>query len=204
MLTHLKLPFCFDPRLLQAELEHLSPGDWVPHFNTSIYEGEWSGVALRSAGKGLLSIYSDPSPTAQFTDTEILARCPYYREVLNTFQCPLTSARLLNLKARSSIAEHSDFSLGYEDGEVRLHVPIVTNPAVAFFVEGQRVVMAEGDCWYINVNHKHRVDNTSDTDRIHLVIDCVVNDWLAGFFPAELEQARQARPSWMSNLNASR
>jgi hypothetical protein len=203
MLTHLKLPFHFDPGLLQADLEHLSPGDWVPHFNTSIYEGEWSGVALRAAGAGRLSIYPDPSATAQFADTEILARCPYYREVLKSFACPLTSARLLNLKARSSIAEHRDFGLGYEDGEARLHIPIVTNPAVAFFVEGLRVVMAEGECWYIDVNQKHRVDNTSDTDRIHLVIDCVVDHWLAGFFPAELEQARQARQS-MSNLNVSR
>jgi len=33
------------------------------------------------------------------------------------------------------------------------------------------------------VNLKHRVDNQSTTDRIHLVIDCVVNEWLAAFFP---------------------
>ena len=44
--------------------------------------------------------------------------------------------------------------------------------------------MAEGECWYVNVNLKHWVENQSATDRIHLVIDCVVDDWLAGCFSA--------------------
>jgi hypothetical protein len=38
--------------------------------------------------------------------------------------------------------------------------------------------MNEGELWYLNVNQPHHVTNRSTTDRIHLVIDCVVNDWL--------------------------
>jgi len=102
--------------------------------------------------------------------------------VLALLHCPLTAVRLLRLKAGSSIREHSDYRLGYEDGEVRLHIPVVTNPDVNFFLAGQRLSMQEGECWYLNVNLPHRVDNQSTTDRIHLVIDCVVNDWLAEFF----------------------
>src|SRR5262249_11699756 len=61
----------------------------------------------------------------------------------------------------------------------------VTDADVAFFVDGGRVPMEAGECWYLNVNLPHRVDNRSQTDRIHLVIDCVVDDWLAGYFPPE-------------------
>jgi hypothetical protein len=33
---------------------------------------------------------------------------------------------------------------------------------------------------------KHRVENQSKTDRVHLVIDGYVNDWLREFFPPEM------------------
>ena len=45
--------------------------------------------------------------------------------------------------------------------------------------------MREGETWYFNVNFFHSVTNNSPLDRIHLVIDCVVNDWLRAFFPLE-------------------
>ena len=182
MFTSLKLPFRFDPERLTADLGLIAADEWVAHFNKGIYEGDWSGVALRSVGGKAMQLYPDPTATERFADTETLGRCPYYREVLAAFQCPLTSARLLRLRAGSSIAEHRDYRLGYEDGEVRLHVPIVTDPEVAFFLAGERVPMAAGECWYLNVNLPHRVENRSRIDRIHLVIDCVVNEWLTALF----------------------
>lgn len=192
MIKSLQLPFRFDPHLLQAELNMIEPGEWIDHFNQSIYEGNWSGVALRSVAGKPMSLYPDPTATGSFTDTEILSRCPYYQAVLATFRCPLTSVRLLRLQAGSSIRPHRDYRLGYEDGEVRLHIPVITNPAVAFFLDGERVLMAEGECWYVNVNLKHWVENQSATDRIHLVIDCVVDDWLAGYFGAVAPSADAA------------
>jgi len=178
MVTSLKLPFQFDPVRLTADLGRIAAEEWVPHFNKSIYEGDWSGVALRSVGGKAMQLYPDPTATDRFADTETLGRCLYYQEVLVTLQCPLTSVRLLRLQAGSSIAEHCDYRLGYEDGEVRIHVPIVTDQDVAFFLAGERVPLAVGECWYLNVNLPHRVENRSRIDRIHLVIDCVVNEWL--------------------------
>ena len=192
MLATIKFPFSCEPLRLQADLTPVRPGEWMRRFSPWIYEGDWSGAARRSGGGQPRQIYPDPTATDRFADTEILARCAYYRDVLDTFQCPLTSVRLLKLKARSSIREHRDYKLGLEDGELRLHVPIVTNPAVAFFLAGERVPMAAGDCWYLNVNLPHRVDNQSDTDRVHLVIDCVLNDWLWQFFPTEAKPAQPA------------
>ncbi len=192
ILASLQFPFRFDPDRLKADLERIQPEEWTPHFNTNIYEGEWSGVALRSIAGHALQLYPDPTATGGYSDTEILRRCHYYQEVLATFDCPLTSVRLLKLKARSNIREHRDYKLGYEDGEMRIHIPIVTNPAVAFFVNGERVPMQEGETWYVDVNLPHRVDNESDTDRIHLVVDCVVDDWLESFLPVTAMASRAA------------
>ena len=107
-------------------------------------------------------------------------------EMLAAFHCPLTSVRLLRLAARSNIREHKDYNLGFEDGEMRIHVPVLTNLDVAFFLAGERVIMQEGEAWYLDLNLAHRVENQSDTDRIHLVIDCFVNDWVRELFPPEM------------------
>ena len=177
-----RLPLRFDPARLQADLGAIAPGEWLPHFNKREHDGGWSGVALRSVA-GRPALYPDPTARGGFADTELLARCGYVREILATFRCPLTSVRLLKLAAGSVIREHRDLNLGFEDGEVRLHVPITTHPDVAFFLAGERVAMAEGECWYLDFNLPHRVENRAPIDRIHLVIDCVLNDWLRGYFP---------------------
>ena len=88
------------------------------------------------------------------------------------------SVRLLNLAAGAIIQEHRDHGLAYEQGEARLHIPVHTNEHVSFYVNGELVPMAEGSCWYINANLPHRVANEGKADRIHLVVDCLVNDWL--------------------------
>jgi len=194
MLSHVRLPFRFDVGQLQAEVASL-PGDaWVAHYNTRDYEGDWTGVALRSSGGRDGWLLPAPPGGAPYADTPTLGRLPYLASVLSTFECPLENARLLKLHAGSSILEHSDHTLGYADGLVRLHVPIVTNADVAFYLEGERMPMEQGECWYLDLNRPHRVDNRSDQDRVHLVIDCVVDDWLAGVFADEGFVAPVARP----------
>jgi hypothetical protein len=172
----LKLPLVFDSTRLKADLNGILDGEYIPHFNTRYYEGDWSVVPLRSIDGAANQIYPDPTKNT-FADTPLLARCTYIKEVLATFQCDLLSARFLRLATGSTIKEHRDYNLSLEDGEARLHIPVTTNPEVEFFLNDERVVMNEGECWYLNLNLKHRVANRGTTDRVHLVVDCVVNDW---------------------------
>lgn len=69
---------------------------------------------------------------------------------------------------------------------------MVTSPEVEFYVAGQRVVLSGGEAWYIDFNLPHRLYNGGSADRIHLVIDCVVNDWMRSlFFAQNFEQFRK-------------
>ena len=174
-----QLPLTFDAARLQADVARIPAGEWIPHFNSRYHEGGWSGVALRAIAGTKGRLYSDPGAAQDaYADTPLLARCPGVREALAAFQCPLRSVRLLKISAGSGIREHTDYNLGYEDGEIRLHVPITTNPGVAFYLDGRRLVMSAGECWYLNFNLPHRVHNGGATDRIHLVIDCAVDEWV--------------------------
>jgi len=182
--SSVKLPLRFDPGKLKEDAARIGEAEWVPHYNQAIYEGEWSGIALRSAAGTPVTLYPDPNATA-FADTEILSRCPYIQEVLNSFHCPMTSVRILRLRPGATMAEHCDYKLGYEDGEIRIHIPIQTAKEVEFFLDGIQVSMQEGEAWYLNFNLPHRVKNGSSSDRLHLVMDCTVNDWLT----AQLQDA---------------
>jgi quercetin dioxygenase-like cupin family protein len=112
-----------------------------------------------------------------------LKRCAHVPEVLNTFNCELETVRFLRLGAGARIREHRDHKLAIEDGVARVHIPVVTNPKVEFFLDDTRLEMLSGEAWYLNFNLKHRVENNSTDDRVHLVIDCIVNDWFLSLFP---------------------
>jgi hypothetical protein len=184
MLSRTRLPFSFDPAPLRAEADALPAEAWIPHFNTSNYEGDWSGVALRSAGGRELQIVPYSANGEQFADTPTLTRCPHLRAVLDRFQCKLLSVRLLRLGPGALIREHSDPKLGYDDGEVRIHVPLSTNPEVAFMHDGTRVDMEAGEAWYMDLTLPHAVRNDGTSPRIHLLLDCVLDDWLRGVLGA--------------------
>lgn len=178
MTSSRKLPLSFDPEPLKADLENIPAGEWMPHFNQSYFEGEWSGVALRAVEGALVPLLPDPTGQGRYADTELLGRCTHLRAAVAAFRCPLRAVRLLRLTAGSRIREHRDYDLAVEDGEIRIHVPILTNSGVRFYLAGEPLALGEGESWYINFNLPHRVENLGDTDRVHLVLDCGVNDWM--------------------------
>ncbi|KSB90176.1 aspartyl beta-hydroxylase [Caulobacter vibrioides] len=185
----LKLPFAFDPARLRADLTALAASaDWIAHFVKQNYEGDWSVIPLRAqagATHPVMMIYSDPGATA-FEDTPFLAPCPYFREVIAAFPFQATSARLMKLAPGSVIKTHHDEDLDAGSLLVRFHVPVVTNPDVDFRLNGRRVVMEAGSAWYLKLTDPHSVANHGTEDRVHLVIDGYVNDWVRGLFAEEI------------------
>ena len=171
-----RLPLRFDVGGLQTDLAGLVAGEWAAHFNGGYHDGGWTGIGLRTVGGDAKSLY--PRPDADYADTPLLARCPHIRAALAELRAPLHAVRLLRLAAGAVIREHCDDRLSLADGAARLHVPIATNPGVEFYLDGVRLPMAEGECWYVDFSLPHRVQNLGATDRIHLVVDCAVSDWL--------------------------
>jgi hypothetical protein len=183
MLISYKLPLAFDAELLKADLERILVAEWKAHFNKGYYQGEWKGLALCSTTGRTNQLYTPMEDTRDASDTVILERCSYFRRVLAAFECPIRAARLLSLSPGSKILEHRDYFLGIEDGLIRIHIPVTTDARVEFFVDNRRLVMMEGEAWYIDFSLPHRVNNVSDKDRVHLVIDCRVNGWLEEMIP---------------------
>ncbi|WP_416773393.1 aspartyl/asparaginyl beta-hydroxylase domain-containing protein [Pseudomonas sp. RHF3.3-3] len=161
------------PPLLQA-LARIPEAAWKPHFNTGYYDGDWSGVALISPAdaRGELSHGAGVA----------VEREPWLRDA--TWACALDlplsirSARLLRLGPGGRIHEHRDYDLGAPDADRRLHIPLLSPPGVDFMLDGQRIPMNAGECWFLDLARPHSVDNWGEGERIHLVLDCRPEAWL--------------------------
>jgi hypothetical protein len=177
----LRLPLSFDAGRLKADLDALADMEWIGHFVTQNYDGDWSVLPLRGpagATHPVKMIYPDPT-AVDFDDGPALAWVPYIRQVLESFACPLHCVRLMRLTPGSIIKPHRDHDLEFESGAARIHIPITTNPGVEFLLNGTPVAMDLGSAWYLRLSDIHSAANRGTSDRVHLVIDAAANDWLA-------------------------
>jgi hypothetical protein len=53
----------------------------------------------------------------------------------------------------------------------KIHVPLLTNDRVTFFVDGIGYRMPEGEAYEVNNMGVHAVENAGDSDRIHLIFE---------------------------------
>ncbi|RYF90235.1 MAG: aspartyl/asparaginyl beta-hydroxylase domain-containing protein [Chitinophagaceae bacterium] len=161
----------------------LQAGLWKDHYNRSNYEGSWSTLQLRSVDGSLnnnTAIHAGAENI--FKDTPLMEKCAYIKQVVDFFKIEKTAVRLMKLNAGAVIKPHSDPGLNFEEGELRLHIPVITNDQLFFYLQEERLQMEEGTAWYMNLSLQHSVRNEGKTDRVHLVIDGIVNDWLKAYF----------------------
>jgi Aspartyl/Asparaginyl beta-hydroxylase len=134
---YLKLPLRFNVPRLREDLRTADEFAWVAHFNANAYDEGWSCLPLRSVGGQLGHVI--PIDGLPYQDTEIMARCPYFQEVLAQLPCTVTSVRLMALEPGAQILPHRDKKTSLEDGITRLHLPIQTTPEVLFCIDGEEV-----------------------------------------------------------------
>ncbi|MCW3070466.1 MAG: hypothetical protein JWO44_356 [Bacteroidetes bacterium] len=170
-----------DAQKLTADLHTCLHRQWKEHFNTRDYSGSWTAIALRSQSGNAQDITANVSELP-FMDTALLNECSYFKSILDQFQFEKETVRLLRLQPGSVIKEHRDHGLGYRFGEFRLHIPIITDAAVEFIVDGKNIPMKRGECWYADFDLPHSVKNDSERERVHLVIDGKRNEWTDELF----------------------
>jgi len=157
-----RLPYSFDPTQLQRELDQFESGDWMEHPNKM--EGNLAIPLISLNGQNNNDFSGRMLPTAH------LQRCEYMQQSMASFNEVLARSRLMRLNAGCQVAPHVDFNYHWYS-RVRIHIPIVTNPDVIFHCGDQKIHMQAGECWIFDSWRRHKVVNSSDQDRVHLVID---------------------------------
>lgn len=177
-----KLPFNFDTSKLKQDLDTCLNFDFLQNYIPANYNGKNYILPLRSIDGKLNAPAALPGQQNRYRDTLVLEKCSYFREISNLFLCDKEAIRLMNLPPGAYVNTHTDHDCGYEDGLFRVHIPITTNNDVHFVLNDKRIIMNSGDVWYTNVNLPHSVANKGKTNRVHLVMDCIRNDWSDDLF----------------------
>lgn len=171
----LKLPFEFDVQRIQQELAQFTKVDYQDIYNSSVtLETLWLIHFIEPI------LGDDGLPI--FLPNAALKKCPYMLSIFEKFKCNVETFRIHTLDPGASIKEHRDVGYSFERGKIRLHIPIYTNDKVEMIVDKKIVPMQEGECWYCNFDLAHEVKNNSEFHRTHIILDCLVNDWLTDLF----------------------
>ncbi len=137
----------------------------------------------------------------------MLQHTPCFNEIYNSFKSEIKSFRLIRRKAHTSYGLHNDKTdLGLD--VKRFQIPIVTNSDCWFFVtdydeieegwtsEGSSTMLElgrrfeghhqcyqleAGTMYHFDVTKIHTMFNDGDSDRVTLIIDVKINDWLLNF-----------------------
>lgn len=160
----LKLPIRFCAETLQREVAALPPNAWMPH--PQKFDGNIA-VPLVSPGGALTDDWVGP-----MGPTEWLGKSPYIMEIMQALGSTWGRSRLMGLEAGADVPEHVDVHY-YWRTHLRIHVPVITNPGVAFTCAGETVHMQAGECWLLDSFFRHSVENKGSETRVHLVLDTV-------------------------------
>jgi quercetin dioxygenase-like cupin family protein len=157
-----RLPLAVDAARLAGEVAALPATAWAAH--PQGYAGNTAVRLISAHGR------EDDGIAGAMAPTPHLARCPYIRQVLARFQTVFGRSRLMRLAAGAEVPQHADINYHWHT-RVRIHIPVVTNPAVEFWCEEEKVHMAAGEVWIFDNWRQHRVLNGGSEDRIHVVAD---------------------------------
>ncbi len=148
------------------------------------HNGGWKGVSLRSSSGDAATALAGAPPFVPYRDTPLLARTPYFRQLLRSLALPMKGVRLLSLDPGGKIEAHRNPDLSLGSPMARLHVVVNTNPHVFVVFDGQRQHWRAGELWYGDFARPHWVVNAGDTTRVHMVLDVYVTRRLLSMFPS--------------------
>lgn len=159
-----KLPLRFDSRRLVEEISQFSPSDWTT--NPSGLVGNSALILVSVKGE----INDEFAISGQMQPTNFLLRSPYLQQVLKAIAAPISRTRLMRIAPGAKVGNHLDARYHWYR-RIRIHIPVVTHPAIKFNCNGKSVHMGVGEAWTFDGSLPHGVVNSTEQERIHLVID---------------------------------
>ncbi len=135
------------------------------------YKTSWKGVTFRLNGKN---------------DEKLIEQFPAIREIFDYFQCPVNTVAFYRAEPGLRLHSHIDMSGHLGFGRLRFHIPVKTNPKAVTIMgagAGKPFHLAEGEMWALDTSHLHAVENNGNSERVHLMVEVEVNDWIWSMLP---------------------
>ena len=157
-----------DNRIIESTLNSLDNYNWAPVWADKRYAGDhWMTCPL----------VEEFRKTPNFDEFEL----PQLIE--SKMKCQIKNLMFYAMLPGGDIPPHRDMVGNVGLGGLRLHIPIITNKDVNFVVAGEKIFMNVGELWALDTSYTHSVSNFGTQNRIHLVMDVIVNDWVISLLP---------------------
>jgi len=166
-------------------IDYIDPSPWIEKIN-KLSEDAWyewtekqdvSTVHSKTTNIGIMydidyGAYNIEEGTKSRFYDYFLPELKQVEKVIKEHYGPgkILRAELARLHKGCSVPNHIDQGLSLKNNQ-RIHLPIVTDEKVKFWVDGETIFMQPGDLTEINNVGEHGVENNSDIDRIHLIVD---------------------------------
>ena len=152
----------FDVERLTQEVSQFNEDDWLEH--PQKFYGNTAIPLVSANGE------QNNDMTGPMLATDALNKCSYIQQILASFNTTIGRSRLMRLLPGQKVPLHTDHHYSWRH-RVRIHIPIITDPAVQFICNGRNVNMAAGEAWTFDNWKMHEVINASNITRVHLVFD---------------------------------
>jgi len=179
----------YDAQKLQAEVHDVLTRFAAASQHGYYHDGGWKAVCLVAANGD----YREDRflPDADYLKTEAVPRGGYLESIIDEFG-ETKRVRILNLTAKKNIFWHIDDGDSVDEKRVRLHIPVRTNADVFFQISHEDERWIPGQLWYGDFTFPHRIYNSGEESRIHIVMDLDADERVRSLFADEyLAQARK-------------
>jgi aspartyl/asparaginyl beta-hydroxylase len=167
-------------RVVQQEILRLKT-QWTNVYS-DYHTGGWQTLSLLNrTSRPTDTIIEDCDPV----ETSLLQRLPETRALLRGLGFQYMWARLAKLEVNAFMHEHRDYQELRKVRRLRLHIPIITNPFSSIVIDRTRIHLALGYVWKLNPIHRHAAANFGKEPRIHIILDCYVDEALEALVSAE-------------------
>lgn len=167
-------------REMQREVSNVKD-DWTNVYS-DYHTGGWQTLSLwNRSSEPTDTVIEDCEPV----ETSLLQKMPATRAVLRGLGFRYMWVRLAKLQVNAFMHEHRDYQELRNVRRLRLHIPIITNPFSSIVIDHTRVHLALGYVWKLNPIHRHAASNFGKEPRIHIIMDCYVDETLEALVAAE-------------------
>ena len=152
--------------------------------------GGWlTAMIYNTSGKSENNVVTE----GEAKPTELLDIMPTTRNFLESLGLNYFAVRIAKTEPGAYLWEHRDYLELGSNNKLRLHVPLVTNKDAVMQFSDCSVHMALGSIWKLNPTVNHAISNTGTSERIHLILDCYMNDTLRDMVAQESLSDRHVR-----------
>jgi len=167
-------------RAVQQEIAGLNT-EWTNVYS-DYHTGGWQTLSL-------LNRTSDPTDTViedcDPVETSLLKQLPETRALLRGLGFQYMWVRLAKLEVSAFMHEHRDYQELRNVRRLRLHIPVITNPFSSIVIDRTRIHLALGYIWKLNPIHRHAAGNFGKEPRIHIILDCYLDEALEALVSTE-------------------